>query len=60
MVKLIFKPKIKITFMPTNTVIFDLGGVLIDWNPRYLYRKVFQDEARMEYFFRTYLFFSLE
>jgi 2-haloacid dehalogenase len=36
--------------MPINTVIFDLGGVLIDWNPRYLYRKVFQDEARMEYF----------
>ena len=22
-----------------NTVIFDLGGVLIDWNPEYLYRK---------------------
>ena len=21
-----------------HTVIFDLGGVLIDWNPRYLYR----------------------
>ncbi|HUO98490.1 MAG TPA: HAD family phosphatase [Rhizomicrobium sp.] len=26
-------------------VIFDLGGVLIDWNPMYLYRKVFADEA---------------
>jgi hypothetical protein len=21
--------------------IFDLGGVVIDWNPRYLYRKLF-------------------
>ncbi|MEM9887014.1 MAG: HAD family phosphatase [Bacteroidota bacterium] len=33
-----------------STIIFDLGGVLIDWNPRYLYRKIFQDEAQMEYF----------
>ncbi len=32
------------------TVIFDLGGVLIDWNPRYLYRKIFADEAEMEFF----------
>ena len=30
---------------------FDLGGVLIDWNPRYLYRSVFDgDEAAMERF----------
>jgi 2-haloacid dehalogenase len=34
-----------------DAVIFDLGGVLIDWNPRYLYRKIFTDnEERMEYF----------
>ena len=31
-------------------VVFDLGGVLIDWNPRYLYRKLFPDEVEMEYF----------
>lgn len=31
-------------------IIFDLGGVLIDWNPRYLYRKIFADEAAMERF----------
>ncbi len=31
-------------------VVFDLGGVLIDWNPRYLYRKLFDDEAAMETF----------
>jgi len=31
--------------------IFDLGGVLIDWNPRYLYRKLFAgDDAAMERF----------
>lgn len=33
-----------------KTIIFDLGGVLIDWNPRYMYRKIFDDEAKMEYF----------
>ena len=34
-----------------RSVVFDLGGVLIDWNPRYLYRKVFAgDEAAMEHF----------
>ncbi|MGH7153995.1 MAG: HAD family hydrolase [Acetobacteraceae bacterium] len=31
-------------------VVFDLGGVLIDWNPRHLYRKLFADEADMERF----------
>ena len=33
-----------------DSVIFDLGGVLIDWNPRHLYRKLFDDEAAMESF----------
>ncbi|MEW6640586.1 MAG: HAD family phosphatase [Pseudomonadota bacterium] len=34
-----------------TTVVFDLGGVLIDWNPRYLYRKLFAgDDAAMERF----------
>ena len=33
-----------------DTVIFDLGGVLIDWNPRYLYRQLFDDEQVMERF----------
>lgn len=36
--------------MKKDTVIFDLGGVLIDWNPRYLYKKLIADESRMEYF----------
>src|SRR5215472_15206383 len=30
--------------------IFDLGGVPIDWDPRHLYRKLFDDEAAMEDF----------
>lgn len=34
-----------------SVAVFDLGGVLIDWNPRYLYRKLFgADEAAMEHF----------
>lgn len=33
-----------------TTVTFDLGGVLIDWDPRYLYRTLFDDEAEMEAF----------
>jgi 2-haloacid dehalogenase len=34
--------------------VFDLGGVLIDWNPRYLYRKLFNgDESAMEHFLAT-------
>jgi 2-haloacid dehalogenase len=37
-----------------DVVIFDLGGVLIDWNPRHLYRKLFAgDEAAMEHFLAT-------
>lgn len=33
-----------------NTIIFDLGAVLIDWNPHYLYRKLFADEQEMTTF----------
>src|SRR5690606_5811753 len=35
---------------PIDTVIFDLGGVLIDWDPRYLYRKIFKTEEEIEWF----------
>ena len=35
-----------------NTIIFDLGAVLIDWNPRYMYSKLFDDEVAMENFLR--------
>ncbi len=35
---------------PPTTVVFDLGGVLIDWNPRHLYRKLFASEEEMERF----------
>ena len=39
------------TTASASNVVFDLGGVLIDWNPRYLYRDLFKgDEAAMEDF----------
>jgi 2-haloacid dehalogenase len=35
---------------PIDAVIFDIGGVLLDWDPRHLYRKLFDDEQAMERF----------
>ena len=37
-----------------NTIIFDLGGVLIDWNPRYVFDEhYFETEEKRKYFFDT-------
>jgi 2-haloacid dehalogenase len=36
-----------------NTVVFDVGNVLLRWDPRNLYRTVFDDEAEMEWFLST-------
>ncbi|WP_439695244.1 HAD family hydrolase [Mucilaginibacter sp. AW1-7] len=33
-----------------NTIIFDLGAVLIDWNPHYVYKTIFDDEQEMHDF----------
>jgi 2-haloacid dehalogenase len=38
---------------PVEAVVFDLGGVLIDWDPRYLYRKLLADEGEVEEFLAT-------
>jgi 2-haloacid dehalogenase len=35
-----------------DTVIFDLGNVLIAWDPRRLYRQLIGDEAQMDWFLR--------
>lgn len=35
-----------------SVIIFDLGGVLIDWNPEYLYRKIFDNESEMKHFLK--------
>ncbi len=36
-----------------TTIIFDLGGVLIDWNPRYVYRQIFDTEEKIDWFFEN-------
>jgi len=33
-----------------KNIVFDFGGVLIDWSPVYLYRQVFETEEEMNYF----------
>lgn len=33
-----------------DSVVFDIGNVLIGWDPRHLYRKVFSSEAEVEWF----------
>ncbi len=33
-----------------DTIIFDFGGVLVDWNPRYVFRDYFQNDEKMEAF----------
>jgi 2-haloacid dehalogenase len=30
-----------------DAVVFDIGGVLLDWNPEYLYRQLFDDPGEM-------------
>jgi 2-haloacid dehalogenase len=36
-----------------KNILFDLGGVLIDWNPKYFYRKIFQTEEAVDYFLKN-------
>ena len=36
-----------------STIIFDLGGVLIDWNPEYVFRELIPDEERRRFFFEN-------
>lgn len=33
-----------------QVVIFDLGGVLLDWNPRHVYRRYFQADEQVDQF----------
>jgi len=39
--------------MKIDTLVFDLGGVLIDWNPEYLYNKIIPDEKERRWFLST-------
>jgi 2-haloacid dehalogenase len=39
--------------MKIDAIIFDLGGVLIDWNPSYVFDKMFEDEEQKKHFFEN-------
>jgi 2-haloacid dehalogenase len=39
-----------------SVVVFDLGGVLIDWDPRHLYRTLFDEADEMEAFLEEVAF----
>ncbi len=36
-----------------NTIVFDLGGVLIDWNPDYVFKSVFDTKEKMDWFYQN-------
>jgi 2-haloacid dehalogenase len=45
--------------MPINAIVFDFGGVLMDWDPRYLYSRFFDgDHAAMERFLAEIQFYE--
>ncbi|MEY3243475.1 MAG: hypothetical protein RIR11_4914 [Bacteroidota bacterium] len=37
--------------MHIKTIVFDLGGVLIDWNPEYVFKDLIPDNDRRKFFF---------
>jgi 2-haloacid dehalogenase len=39
--------------MNIKNIIFDFGGVLVDWNPRYLYKSAFNEDEKMEWFLKN-------
>jgi 2-haloacid dehalogenase len=39
--------------MKIEAIIFDLGGVLIDWNPSYVFDKMFDNEKQKKHFFEN-------
>ena len=36
-----------------NTILFDLGNVLIDWNPMYVFHDMFEDKKDLDFFFQN-------
>ena len=33
-----------------RNIVFDFGGVLVDWNPEYLFKNVFKDRSELDHF----------
>lgn len=38
---------------PITNIIFDFGGVVMDWNPRYFFKDYFNDDEKMEFFLKN-------
>lgn len=36
-----------------KNIVFDFGGVLMDWDPRYFFRTYFNDDEKMEWFLKN-------
>ena len=36
-----------------KNIIFDFGGVVMDWNPRYFFKDHFKDDEKMEHFLKN-------
>ncbi|MEK6295307.1 MAG: HAD family phosphatase, partial [Paraburkholderia tropica] len=36
--------------MTIKAVVFDFGGVLVDWSPEYLYRELIPDDEERRWF----------
>src|SRR5687768_1626608 len=39
--------------MKFKAIIWDLGNVLVDWNPQYLFENLIEDEERRKHFFQN-------
>lgn len=39
--------------MTIKNIIFDFGGVLMDWSPRYFFKDYFKDDEKMDHFLAT-------
>ena len=39
--------------MAIKNIIFDFGGVVMDWNPRYYFKNHFNDDDKMEFFLKN-------
>lgn len=44
--------KTKLNSPGIDTIVFDLGGVLVNWNPTYMYQKRFEDAEEMDWFLK--------
>ena len=39
--------------MSIKNIVFDFGGVVMDWDPRYFFKDHFNDDEKMEYFLKN-------